>query len=281
MLCARDPDVRGCFIILAALVGFFPSQAWAGERLQAARREVTESTSSPSTTPSDDSADTGSASVDLALDEDGQGPRFLPHPYARNRRGYIVRAPDSGPGADGTKPLGFHLQAEGAYLYEDVWRGAAELRAAQSRLYMQGNYDLMLEGPTPRLEGDVQVTGQVQDRLHFLSFEVGGQLSPSPVVAIRLAPILTVMFDDGRSDVEDRLVVPWMGWGAAFDVFPVRPLVLRGRAAIHGSFGVTMVQLRATAGVSLGPAELYAGYDQRWVGAVGLGGPTAGVAFRF
>ena len=89
------------------------------------------------------------------------------------------------------------------------------------------------------------------------------------------------MFEDARAQVDERLVVPWLGWGAAFDVFPVRPLVLRGRAAIHGSFGATMVQLRATAGVSLGLVEIYAGYDQRWLGSVGLGGPTAGAAVRF
>ncbi len=69
--------------------------------------------------------------------------------------------------------------------------------------------------------------------------------------------------------------------GRGLDVFPVRPLVLRGRAALHGTFGVPMVQLRARAGVSLGRAELYAGYDQRWVGTIPLGGPTAGVAVRF
>lgn len=267
--------------VVGLFSGLFSGQVWAGERLQAARREVTDSEPSGPRSPRDDSAGIESDSVELELDEDGESPRFLLYPYAGNRRGYIVRAPETGPGTDGTKPLGFHIQAEGAYLYEDVWRGAAEVRAAQSRLYMQGNYDLMLEGPTPRVEGDVQVDGPVRDRLHFISFEVGGQLSPSPVVAIRLAPILTVMFEDRRSELEEPLVVPWMGWGASVDVFPIRPLVLRGRAAIHGSFGATMVQLRATAGVALGRAELYAGYDQRWLGAVGLGGPTAGVAVRF
>lgn len=220
-------------------------------------------------------------SIDLALDKDGLSPRFLVHPYVGGHRGYIVRTLESGVEAEGTKELGFQIQAEGAYLYEDVWRGSAEFRAAQSRLYIQGNYDLMIEGPTPRLDGDVEVTGQVRDRLHFVAFEVGGQFAPCPVVAIRVAPVLTVMFDDRGSNVDEQLVAPWMGWSVALDVFPVRPLVLRGRAALHRSFGASMLQLRATAGVSLNRVELYAGYEYRQVGDVPLGGPTAGVAVRF
>ncbi len=264
------------FIILVGL----PAQAWAGDRLKAARGEVTGS-SGTWDFGDDDASDHTGESTSIDLDEDGKSTRFLLYPYAGNRRGYVVRTPESGPATEGTKELGFHIQAEGAYLYEDVWRGSAEIRAAQSWLYMQGNYDLMLEGPTPRLDGDVEVAGSVRDRLHFISFELGAQFAPSPVIAIRVAPVLSVMFEDGRPDGSEPLVVPWLGWGAAFDVFPIRPLVLRGRAALHSTFGVPMVQLRATAGVTLGRAELYAGYDQRWVGAVPLGGPTAGVAVRF
>lgn len=267
--------------VFVVVVGFSPAQAWAGERLNAARGEVTASESSLSFSDNDGSEDREGESVELFLDEDGKTPRFLLYPYARGRRGYIVRAPESGPEAAGTKELGFHIQAEGAYLYEDVWRGSAVVRAAQSRLFIQGSYDLMLEGATPSLEGDLEFSGRVQDRLHFVGFEVGGQFAPSPVVTIRVAPVLTVMFDDGGSDVDEPLVVPWMGWSLGLDVFPVRPLVLRARGAIHQTFGVTMTQLRATAGVSINRVELYVGYDQRWLGDVPLGGPTAGVAVRF
>lgn len=267
--------------IFVVLVWFSSAQARAGDRLKAARGEVTESTGSLFFGDDDDSSDAGGESSEIVLDEGGKSPRFLLYPYAGNRRGYIVRTLDSESATKGTKELGFHIQAEGAYLYEDVWRGSAVVRAAQSRLYIQGSYDLMLEGPTPRLDGDLEVTGQVRDRLHFIALEVGGQFAPSELIAIRVAPVLTVMFDDRRSNADEQLVAPWMGWSLSLDVFPVRPLVLRARGAIHQGFGVTMTQLRATAGVSLNRVEVYAGYDQRFVGDVSLGGPTAGIAVRF
>ncbi|MEM6295531.1 MAG: hypothetical protein AAGA54_29930 [Myxococcota bacterium] len=276
---------RWLWLGFGLLVIFGPRPVLAGDRLERVRGEFDGSSSSGSRSDDDDDDDddvgTVRALLELSEDEPGKLQRFLPYPYANGRRGYIVRPADAKQADAVGKELAAEVQAEGGYLYDDLWRSSLSVRASQSRLYMRGAYDLWVEGPRARLDGDLEIRGSVHDRLHRVSFEVGGQFAPSEVVTLRFAPVLSVLFEDRRSGSASPLVIPWLGWSAGMDLFVARPLVLRANAAIHGSFGVLMPHLRATAGINLRRVELYAGYDQRWVGAVSLGGPTAGLTVRF
>lgn len=206
---------------------------------------------------------------------------FLPHPYADGRPGFIVHAE---PGEDlppDVRPHALRLSAEGAYLYEDVWRASTRLTVMLPYFYTRFGYDLMLEGPTPRLEGDVEIEGTVRDRLHFASVELGPQMAPEETFAARLGVVGTLMFDDQRSLPVEPTAVPGLGAALEFEFFPVRPLVFTARGAASALGGTHLLQARFTAGVVLDRFEVYAGYDHRLIGTVPLGGPTLGFAARF
>jgi hypothetical protein len=65
------------------------------------------------------------------------------------------------------------------------------------------------------------------------------------------------------------------------DFFPVRPLVVSFRFGAGTVGEAVLTQARATVGVSVRNAELYAGYDQQWLGGHKLGGAIGGVRFWF
>jgi len=296
-------------VLVATVVVLIPVQSWAGDRLNAARKEAGASSPSRSNSSSgggsdsrgydDDDDDEGvlSAIVGALLrgsgdDDDGgcctgresvmdERRGFLPYPYAEGREGYMVRAaPDSRIDPD-TRHVVMRFGAEGAFLYEDVWRSSAQLRLMTPRFYVQGRYDLMLEGPTARLDGDIEVQGKVRDRLHFATFELGPQFSPGERLAVRFGVVGNIMFDDQRSLPEDPTVTPGLGAAAAFDLYPIRPLVVSGRGAIMRLGNTVFMEARGTLGVSLNRVEVFAGYDHRMVGDVALGGPVVGAAIRF
>ncbi len=206
---------------------------------------------------------------------------FLPYPYAAGREGYMVRAAEDSEVDDDTRHVVMRIGAEGAFLYEDVWRSSAQLRVMTPRFYVQGRYDLMLEGPTARLDGDVEIGGKVRDRLHFATFELGPQFSPGERLAVRFGLVGNIMFDDQRSLPEDPTVTPGLGAAAAFDLYPIRPLVVSGRGAIMRLGNTVFMEARGTLGVSINRVEVFAGYDHRMVGDVALGGPVVGAAIRF
>ncbi len=283
--------------MVVAWVGVVPSSAWAGDRLDAARNEAGASAPSSSSSDDDDAGEgilgllglfaAGDDDDDTSIDataatlhvDSKRG--FLPYPYAGGREGYMVRAAPDEDVASDTRAAAFRIGTEGAFLYEDVWRASANLRMMMPRFYIQGRYDLMLEGPTPVVDGDVEVHGKVRDRLHFASFELGPQLSPGERLAVRFGLAGTVMFDDPQSLPQEPTVTPGIGGALEVDLYPVRPLVFSGRGAVMGLGKTVMLEARATVGVSLNRFEIFAGYDHRQIGAVHLGGPTAGVAVRF
>jgi len=281
-----------------------PGVSRAGDRLNAARSQAgasSPSTSSRGGSVQDDDDDRGCAD-DWDCDDGGPGllgallgdalsesdgvdldPRrgFLPYPYADGREGYMVRAaPDAGV-EDDVHHRAFRVGAEGAYLYEDVWRTSAQLRFMVPRFYTQLRYDFYLEGPTPRLDGDVEVEGKVRDRLHFANLELGPQLNAGERLAVRVGVLGNLMFDDRRSLPRDPTLTPGVGGVLEFDLYPVRPLVFSGRGAVQRLGRAVMFEARGTIGVSIDRLEVYAGYDHRQVGNVHLGGPTAGLAVRF
>ena len=282
--------------IVVAVVVLVPGRSRAGDRLNAARAEA--GASAPSFGSSDDDDDDDDGGIVLGLlgalasddDDDAIQPEpidldgrrgFLPYPYANGRPGYMVRAEPGAEVDDDTRHGAVRFGAEGAYLYEDVWRTSAQLRLMLPRFYTQLRYDLMLEGPTPLVDGDLEVHGTVRDRLHFANLELGPQLNAGEHLAVRVGALGVLMFDDRRSLPEDPTMTPGIGGVIEVDLYPVRPLVLSGRGAVLKLGQTVMFEARATAGVSLNRVEIFAGYDHRQIGGVHLGGPTAGVAVRF
>lgn len=298
---------------MVASVVLLPVRSWAGDRLNAARKEAGASSPKRSRPASSGSSDTSSdtvwddeddddegvlsalvsllvagsqddedegccTSVDSSLDE-RRG--FLPYPYADGREGYMVRAAPDSEVEEDTRHVVLRAAGEGAFLYDDVWRSSAQLRVMLPRFYVQGRYDFMLEGPTARLDGDVEVKGKVRDRLHFATFELGPQLSPGERLAVRFGVVGNIMFDDQRSLSEDPTVTPGIGAAAEFDLYPIRPLVVSGRGSIMRLGDTVFMEARGTLGVSINRVELFAGYDHRLVGDVALGGPVVGAAVRF
>lgn len=309
---AKHVEVRAWWqVLVVAVVVLVPLQSRAGDRLNAARKEAGASSPSRSSSGrsssssssdwydddddddegvlsaivgallsrSDDDDDTACcASTQSVLDE-RRG--FLPYPYAGRREGYMVRAaPDADVDRD-TRHVVTRAGVEGAFLYEDVWRTSAQLRVMTPRFYAQGRYDLMLEGPTARLDGDVEVGGTVRDRLHFATFEFGPQLSAGERLAVRVGVVGNIMFDDQRSLPADPTVTPGLGAAAEFDLYPIRPLVVSGRGAIMRLGDTVFMEARGTLGVTINRVEVFAGYDHRIVGNVALGGPLVGAAIRF
>lgn len=290
--------------VVVFLVTMAPGRSWAGDRLDAARKEAGSSSWGSSSSGSDD--DDGGIVLGilglLADDDDdhhhhygrpagvGDGsspslfdePRgFLPYPYADGRRGYMRSASDGKTLPRDAHDAAFRVGAEGAYLYDDVWRSSAQFRLMVPRFYAQFRYDFFLEGPTPVVEGDLELRGTVRDRLHFATFDFGPQIFASEHLAVRFGLVGTVMFDDRRSLPQEPSTTPGAGAVIEFDAYPVRPLVLSGRGAILKLGQTVMLEARGTVGVSINRFEVYAGYDHRQIGNVHLGGPTVGVGVRF
>ncbi|MEM6294182.1 MAG: hypothetical protein AAGA54_23080 [Myxococcota bacterium] len=294
---------------LMCVVGFFvfssSGPVWAGDRLNAARGAARSSSSSSSssttTTTSDGSGLAGVLSL-LADDDDcwcddddavslglwqpsaptiDERRGFLPYPYADGEEGFMVREAPDGTMYEDAREASFRIGAEGAYLYDDVWRGSANVRILLPRFYVEGRYDHYLEGPTAVLDGDLEVSGTVRDRLHVATMGFGLQLSPGERLAVRMGPTFAAMISDERSLAADTEVLPGVGAAAEIDVYPVRPLVFSGRAAMTRFPGAFLFEARATAGVSLHRVELFAGYDHRVIDGINLGGPMLGVNLRF
>ena len=271
------------------------SEARAGDRLDAARKEASSGGGGgffelfAAFSDDDDDDDVG----DDDYDDDDDAPTrtpppgpvslagFLPHPYAGGRPGFVVHSEPGEDLPDDARLHALRLSAEGAYLYEDVWRASTQLTVMLPFFYTRFGYDLMLEGPTPKLDGDVEVEGSVRDRLHFATVELGPQFVPEEMFAARLGLVGTLMFDDPRSLPVEPTAFPGLGAALEFEFFPVRPLVFTARGAASRLGGTHLLQARFTAGVALDRFEIYAGYDHRVIGKVRLGGPTLGVAARF
>lgn len=286
-------------------VALAPAESRAGDRLNAARQEAGASSSSSSSgggggwswDDDDDDCDCDDDGPGLlglllgaaASNEESDGDAsivdekrgFLPYPYADGRPGYMVRAEPGDEVSEDTHHAVFRFGTEGGYLYEDVWRSSTQFRFMLPRFYGQLRFDHFLEGPTPRLDGDLEVRGTVRDRLNFLNLELGPQFSAGEHLAVRFGVLGNLMFDDRRSLPEDITMTHGVGGVLEFDVYPVRPVVFSGRGVVQKLGKTVMFEGRATAGVMLNRFEIYAGYDHRQIGDVHLGGPTAGVSVRF
>lgn len=118
----------------------------------------------------------------------------------------------------GTEQVAVRISAERAYLYEDVWRSSAQLRLLAPSFYVQARYDLMLEGPTPVLDQDLEIRDTVRDRLHFANVEVGGQLFSGPKVAGRIGLTGVLLVESPHSS--DGAVAPAAFFVSELDAYP-------------------------------------------------------------
>ncbi len=68
------------------------------------------------------------------------------------------------------------------------------------------------------------------------------------------------------------------GYGSyGIDFFPLNPIIISTVAKVGGLGGEWYLDLRGTAGVSLGQIEAYVGYSHLSVAGVSLGGPLMGI----
>lgn len=287
---------RWLWVWWLVLVGAVPRTGWAGDRLDEARQQAQSTGSSGGGAEvlgalaglaealdddRDDDARDSSPNIAAPVLPDPPNVAFLDYPYANGRRGFAVSTEPGEELPPWARGHAFRLRAEGAYLDDDVWRAGTSITVLVPGLYARLGHDLMIEGPTAKLDGDVEIEGTVRDRLHFARLELGPQIVHEETFAARFGVVGTVMFDDQRSLPVEPTTLPGIGAALELELYPLRPLVFTARGAASQLWGARVFEARVTAAVLIRRFEIYAGYDHRLVGRVPLGGPTLGVAARF
>ncbi len=203
--------------------------------------------------------------------------RFAPYPYADGAAGSLVErrpehallerdvAVDAGPpvvapGDDAQpisrKPVALELGAEAAIgVDEDVVRSGFHVRAQfPSRLGLDTSWSWYRE-----LNGSRDQLGLGREHLN-----------------LRFAESTHVAFWTGLGP---QHLVDSRGWVHGFDVtwafqaFPVNPLVIAAEGSLGMLGNAFAPGVRGELGFMLNRFEVSAGYEERWVGGIGLGGP--------
>jgi hypothetical protein len=189
---------------------------------------------------------------------------MLAHPYQARYDGYNLV--DDDPDAPG-RQFAANVAIEGAWLGDDVMRGAISGRLAFPFVELDSRTSLLVEAPG----------GKPVDALYI--GDAGLWVVPwrGPHWTMRVGGGLRYMVD-GRTPGEGHREYA-LGWnvGAGFDFFPVRPLIVSYRLDLGRLWLATIVQNRATIGAAVGPVELLAGYDALRIGSTWLHGPTIGL----
>ena len=161
------------------------------------------------------------------------------------------------------------LAAEGSYIDPNINRfGFSALLSTAQHIEFGTDWSLFTEKLRP---GDPALPEGGTDRLWMGTFDVSFLFAQSQYAQFRAGVGLRTLLDSIQGNE--------FGFNAlyAMDFYPARPLVLSMRADI-GSVGEALVaRARATAGVILGHVELFAGFDQTWLGPEAFGGPLVGV----
>jgi len=177
---------------------------------------------------------------------------FQDYPYAEGSQGHLV---------EGHPGIALQLSADtGIDVGGDVWRHGLGLRLQfPARLELESEWSLFME------YGD-----DGTDRL----------LLGREILAVRFAENESIQF---RTGIGPRHLVDDEGWVHGFDVlygfdlFAGSPMVLSLEGSLGGVGGAFAPGARASLGVMLGRFEVRAGWDQRNIGNVSLGGPALGV----
>ena len=189
---------------------------------------------------------------------------MLAFPYRRGFAGYHVRGED-GPGPG--RRSAANASVEGAYLYDDVWRGAASLRVAFVPVEIVSRTSYLVEAP----EGDPV------DAMYLGDAAIMFVPAREREYTVRIGGGIRYMIDGRTPGLGRRDYAMGFDFGAGFDLFPRRPLVVSGRVDAGHLWKAWVLQARATVGVIAGPIELYAGYDHLQIARARLGGPVLGV----
>lgn len=199
-------------------------------------------------------------------------PAFARYPYEKRSAaslpytGWVHRTKRS-PGAQ-TKSWSLRVAVEGAYLGDDLWRSAWDIELAWRRLSLRSETGFYIE----RGFADALWMGSVVGYVAFV-------MQPKVVWRIGLGP--SYMVDARRLDDPKRFDAAGIDGSTTLDVFPVRPLVLSGRADVGRLGKALTVSARATLGFMVRRFEGYGGYEYRAVGSVKARGPVFGVRVWF
>ena len=192
---------------------------------------------------------------------------YVRYPYADGSPGF-VRIVEPDPDWPMRDRIGGTFTLDGAYL------GPTLGRAGLGAELMGRRFGLALD-LSPRLETapwDALTLGSV-----FVL--VAPVLRPRWQVQMGLGA--AVMIDGPVAPPETRTDAAGVAGTLRTSVFPVRPLVLRGRLDLGRLGDATTLTVRATLGVMVRRTELFAGYETRHVGRVIVRGPTAGLRVWF
>lgn len=280
--------VRSLVIVALGLALMFPVTVRAG-KLGAVRSEVRGSSNSSSSSSSSGSSSSssgssggwfsgsstsshgyhhhGSRSSDVSLHVPTTQARYGRYPYAKERRGYVVRVPghdDNSPG----RLFSGQLSGEGAYAGDGVWRSGVGLQLTFWRLGFDTNLSFYLEQP-------------LRDALYLGSSNLTFALVLRPKLLWRLGGGANYMVDGRTPGQGHREYASGYNVTTSVDVFPFRPIVLSGRFDAGMIFAAPVVSLRGSVGVVLRGFELYGGYEFKTVGNVPLSGPMAGLRAWF
>lgn len=280
---------------------FAPSVARADGPLDDVRQEVHgDSDSGSSSSSSDDSsddggdddwstdydADGGSGASDaspaalcllvpivcgpLLLIEEGYDTPMLydRHPYAGSE-GDMVAVGYENPWGLKAKTMRIEVAAESAYQIGNLWRFSGDAR-------LQTRYRIGAQATLNYYRDFIN-----EDQLWLGDAALDFAFARGTHGAFWFGAGARFMLDDTpRQDKPNSNAYGFnFTWGG--EIYPFQPLTLTLRADI-GHLGKAVTgQLRGTAGVMLGPVELYAGYDQLFIGSARLGGPVVGVKGHF
>lgn len=199
-------------------------------------------------------------------------PAFARYPYEQRRggslpyTGWVHRTKQSSGLQD--KSWSLRVAMEGAYLGDDLWRSAWDIEIAWRRLSLRSETGFYIE----RGFVDALWMGSVVGYIAFV-------MQPKVVWRVGLGP--SYVIDARRVDDPERVDAAGIDGSTSLDVFPVRPLVLSGRADIGKLGGALTVSARGTFGVMVRRFEGYGGYEYRAIGRVKTHGPVFGVRVWF
>ncbi|HET9956753.1 MAG TPA: hypothetical protein VFQ61_19795 [Polyangiaceae bacterium] len=212
------------------------------------------------------------AIVESGRSENGeQRTRFADYPYAPGSTGYLLEQPE--PTVFGAAPVrapdaqwaAAQLAVEsGIGIHDGILRNGV-----RARLQLPYRLELDADWSVYR-EADAGVADQAWIGREHLT--------------VRFAEARAVQFRSGLGpqhycDGEGCVHGVDLTWG--FDAFPGRPVVLSAEGAV-GNLGQAFApSLRARLGFMLGPVEIGAGWQQRWIAGIALGGPHVSVGAWF
>ena len=255
-------------------------------KLQKLREETKKSHKSSRSTDNDDQYD-GNRYDD---DDDGDGilafyaftaPWWLPHmavgdefgrhfgypvrPYADGRDGYIQftdeKRPPMAGGSGGLRNGAVRLKFEAARIDQSLIRRGIAAR-------FSGNHRFEIE--TAWSQYTEAVTSGLLDQLLIGDVNARVQYAVHPNISFHSGIGVRTMLDKSENTYG-------FNFNYGVDVFPADPVILSADFDLGNLGSAPVMHLRATAGVLVGPVELYGGWDAIWVGSVELGGWTGGV----